>query len=122
MQKTAHRRRGICTIREEMKSMSSTSMRKLDKVMIQTENGTKWIHMTDVVQIREEPWLQRFGNWVSLHFKDGSIEYCCTPDFETLAGLFNTFMLIRKIKVRGYRSGKSTSEKNKRSRVTPKKK
>lgn len=91
--------------------MKSTPIRKLDKIMIQTEHGTKWIHLTDVTRIREEPWLDRFGNWGSLHFKDGTVEYFCHPSFDTIARTVKILQQIEAARRQWKSSGKSTSEK-----------
>ena len=91
--------------------MKNIPIRKLDKIMIQTERGTKWIHLTDVTRIREEPWLDRFGNWGSLLFKDGTIEYFCSPSFDTITKTVKILQQIEAARKQWKSSGKSTSEK-----------
>ena len=91
--------------------MKNIPIRKLDKIMIQTERGTKWIHLTDVTRIREEPWLDRFGNWGSLLFKDGTIEYFCSPSFDTITKMVKSLLQIEAARRQWKSSGKGTSEK-----------
>ena len=91
--------------------MKNTPIKKLDKIMIQTEHGTKWIHLTDVTRIQEEPWLDRFGNWGSLHFKDGTIEYFCHPSFDTIVRTVKILEQIEAARRQWKRSRKIRKER-----------
>ena len=107
--------------------MNSTSIKRIDQIVIQTENGPKQIHVSEITEIAEEPWLTRFGNWGSLRINNGPLIYFSNPScMEITRKCREMAMLVdqmnQRLAARANFSGrallKSTSEGQERSRVT----